>query len=114
MRIRVTVPGEAPENAVLVHESAIGTDLGGKFVLEVNDKNIVEQRPVELGRLPDAGMRVIEKGLGAQEKYIVNGLQRARPGLPVNPQMEETPEPESQPAAAAAGTSQPAQVPTRE
>ena len=34
-------------------------------------------------------MRVIEEGLSADELYVVNGLLRARPGLPVSPQIQE-------------------------
>jgi RND family efflux transporter MFP subunit len=86
--IRVRVPGSTNENAVLVRESAIGTDLGGKYVFVVDDQNIVEHRPVRLGSL-EGGWRVIEEGLRPDERYILNGLQRARPGLPVTPKLEE-------------------------
>ena len=72
---------------MLVSERALGTDLGGKYVLVVGGDNIVEQRPVTIGSLID-GMRVIEEGLTGDERYIVNGLQRARPGLPVSPKMQ--------------------------
>jgi hypothetical protein len=37
-------------------------------------------------------MRVIEKGIDANNWVVVNGLQRARPGAPVTPkQTEELP-----------------------
>ena len=65
-------------------------------VLVVDEENIVEQRHVELGTLKK-GLRVIKKGLAADEKYIIKGIQRARPGLPVDPQEGETPAP-SEPA----------------
>jgi RND family efflux transporter MFP subunit len=86
--VRVRVPGEVIQGAVLVSERAIGTDLGGKYVLVVGDDNVVEHRRVKLGQLHD-GMRVILEGLGPDDRYIVNGLQRARPGLPVTPVTEE-------------------------
>lgn len=82
---RVKVPLEEIKNAINVDEQAIGTDLGGRYLLVVGEKNIVEQRPVVVGPLIN-GMRVIREGLKADEQYIVEGLQRARPGLPVNPQ----------------------------
>ncbi len=85
--VRVRLSAGIRENAVLVSERALGTDLGGKYVLVVGGDNIVEQRPVTIGSLID-GMRVIEEGLTGDERYIVNGLQRARPGLPVNPKMQ--------------------------
>ena len=82
---RIRVPTVLREDAVLVDERAIGTDLGGKFVLVVGDGDVVELRHVQLGQLESDGMRVILEGLAAGERYIVNGLQRARPGLPVTP-----------------------------
>ena len=86
--VRVRFPGETQKDAVLVSEEAIGTDLGGKYVLVVGKDNIVDQRHVELGTLVD-GMRVIRKGLGPDEEYIIKGIQRARPGLPVRPETDE-------------------------
>ncbi len=81
---RIRVPGPVQEGALLVSPAAIGTDLGGKYLLLVGDDNIVELRHVEVGAL-DGELRVITSGLGAHDRYIVNGLQRARPGLPVTP-----------------------------
>jgi multidrug efflux pump subunit AcrA (membrane-fusion protein) len=86
--VRVRIPGRLIEGAVLVSERAIGTDLGGKYVLVVNDENVVEHRRVTLGQLHE-GLRVIEDGLAANERYITKGLQRARPGLPVTPKMAD-------------------------
>ena len=85
--VRIRVPTLLLEGALLVNERAIGTDLGGKFLLIVGDGDVVELRHVELGRLEE-GMRVILAGLEPGERYIINGLQRARPGLPVTPKME--------------------------
>ena len=82
---RLRVPVGTEQNAVLAEENAIGTDLGGKFVLVVGDDNVVELRHVVLGALQSDGMRVVREGLATNERYIVNGLQRARPGLPVTP-----------------------------
>jgi multidrug efflux pump subunit AcrA (membrane-fusion protein) len=45
----------------------------------VNDKEVVEQRPVKIGADVN-GMRVIEDGLKADDRVVVNGIQRARPG----------------------------------
>ncbi|MDP8249207.1 MAG: efflux RND transporter periplasmic adaptor subunit [Candidatus Tritonobacter lacicola] len=88
MFARVRVPAEVASDALLVHEKAIGTDLGGKYLYIVKSDNTVEQHRVELGPL-DGEMRVISEGIKKGERYIVNGLQFARPGLPVTPKKEE-------------------------
>jgi RND family efflux transporter MFP subunit len=82
-RIRATLGKQ--ENALLVPERALGSDQQGRFVLVVNDQNIVEYRPVKIGSKVD-GMRVIENGITDHDRVIVNGLQRARPGGTVDPQ----------------------------
>lgn len=86
--VRVRVPMGDPEQKLLVEERAISTDQRGDYVLVVNEKNIVEYRPVELGTV-DSGMRVIEQGLKPDETIVINGLQSARPGSEVNPELGE-------------------------
>jgi RND family efflux transporter MFP subunit len=83
VRIRA-MPGK-PVDRLLVPERALGTDQTGDYVFVVNEQNKVEQRSVKLGSLVD-GLRVIEQGLEASDRVVVNGLQRARPGAIVAPQ----------------------------
>ena len=94
-RIRVPVGREA--NAILVPEVAFGFDQLGRYVLVVNDKNVVERRQVTVGP-EENGMIVIDSGLKADERVIVNGLQRAIPGREVSPEVQqaETPAPVGQ------------------
>ncbi|WP_197999945.1 efflux RND transporter periplasmic adaptor subunit [Gimesia alba] len=80
--VRVRVPGSPIPGALLVHDVAIGTDLAGKYLLIVGKDNIVEKRQIEIGQVQD-NLRVVLKGLKPGEKYIYEGLQRARPGRPV-------------------------------
>jgi RND family efflux transporter MFP subunit len=88
--VRVRVPIGKPHRAVLVSDRAIVTDQRQKYVLRVNQQNVVEYLPVTLGARRD-GLRVIEKGLDPESRIIVKGLQRARRGEPVTPkQAEET------------------------
>lgn len=89
--VRVRVPIGDSYQALLVSEVAIGTDQGQKYVLAVNDQNIVDKRFVKPGPLQDDGLRVIASGLKPGESIVVNGLQRARPGKPVTPQRVEMP-----------------------
>jgi multidrug efflux pump subunit AcrA (membrane-fusion protein) len=84
----VRVPVGDKYQALLVPERAIGTDQGQKYLLVVNDKNVVEYRAVKPGRLHD-GLRAIQDGLKSGEVIIVTGIQRARPGVTVNPQRTE-------------------------
>jgi RND family efflux transporter MFP subunit len=81
---RIRMPTAMLVDAVLIRESAVGTDLGGKYVYVVGDGDMVEQRYIQLG--PKEGpMIVAASGLEHGERYIINGIQRARPGLPVTP-----------------------------
>jgi RND family efflux transporter MFP subunit len=82
MFVRIRAALGDPRPRVLVEERAIGADQRGDFVLVVNDRDLVEYRPVKLGTKSD-GMRIVLEGLQANEWIIVNGLQRARPGSPV-------------------------------
>ena len=81
---RVRVPVGTTKDALLVPDLAVGTDQRGEYLLVVNDKNEVEYRSVKLGPL-ERDMRVIENGVSPSDRIIVEGLQRARPGLTVSP-----------------------------
>jgi RND family efflux transporter MFP subunit len=81
-RIRLLDRGQ--HDAVLVNDSAIGTDQTVRYVLVVGAGNKVEYRPVQLGPVID-GLRVVQSGLAAGENVVVNGLQRVRPGAQVQP-----------------------------
>jgi RND family efflux transporter MFP subunit len=87
--VRVKVIGAEIENAVVIPEVAVGSDLGGRYVMVVAEGNIAERRYVELGNLQDDGTVHITSGLDGSETVIVNGLLFARPGMPVTPLTEE-------------------------
>ncbi len=87
----VRVPGRPIDNAILIEQQAVATDLDGKYVLIVQHDNIVERRRVTLG--PQVGKQVVVlDGLKPDERYVVVGLQKARPGQPVQP-IETTKQP---------------------
>lgn len=81
---RVKLMGSGQYNALLINDSAIGTDQNLKYVLVVGAGNKVEYRPVKLGPIID-GLRVVTDGLAAGETIIVSGLQRVRPGSAITP-----------------------------
>jgi RND family efflux transporter MFP subunit len=87
MFARAQIPGSAPYEALLVPDAAIGTEQARKFVLVVGPDNVVSQKYVTLGDLVD-DLRVIKSGLEADDRVIVNGLMRARPGGKVTPQQQ--------------------------
>ena len=85
---RIQMPIGQNPSALLIPEVALGSDQLGRYVLVVNDKNVVERRGVKLGQLFGT-QRVIEEGLNGDERIIVNGLLRAIPGREVKPVMQE-------------------------
>jgi RND family efflux transporter MFP subunit len=93
MFARIRVPGSPAYSALLVPDVAIGTEQIRKFVLTVDAEDTVRQKYVTLGQVAD-GLRVIKEGLDADDRVIVNGLLRARPGQKVTPQTQpSTPAP---------------------
>ena len=81
---RVRLIGSAPYEALLIPDVAIATDQSRKIVFVVKPDDTVEARPVTLGPL-DEGLRVIREGLKAEDRIIVDGIQRARVGAKVVP-----------------------------
>jgi multidrug efflux system membrane fusion protein len=81
---RVRLVGSGPYEALLLPDTAVATDQSRKIVFVVKDDNTVEAKPVTLGPLDD-GLRVIREGLKAEDRVIVDGLQRARVGAKVTP-----------------------------
>ncbi|WFU55681.1 efflux RND transporter periplasmic adaptor subunit [Bradyrhizobium pachyrhizi] len=94
--VRVRVPFEKQNKALLVPDVAIGSDQAGRYVLIVNAENVVEQRKVTTGPL-DEGLRVIESGLKPDDRIVTAGLLRAIPGQKVDPQVQKA---DAAPAAA--------------
>lgn len=81
---RVRLIGSAPYEALLLPDTAIATDQSRKIVFVVKDDDTVEARTVEPGPLDD-GLRVIRTGLKAEDRVIIDGIQRARIGAKVSP-----------------------------
>ena len=74
--------------AMLVPEAALLSDQQGRFALIVNDKDEVETRRVRIGTL-DGTLRVVEEGLEADDRVVVLGVLKARPGSKVTPKTQE-------------------------
>jgi RND family efflux transporter MFP subunit len=70
------------KNAILVPDLAVQRDMSGPYVLVVTAENKVESRYIKRGALVGAN-RIVEEGLAADERVVVEGIQRARPGIEV-------------------------------
>ena len=92
--VRMRLSEGKPYPAVLVQDQAVGTDLDKRFVYVVGENKAVAYRAVTLGPLVD-GLRVVRNGLEPDEVVLVNGLQRVRPGVPVDAKLQPM-EPASQ------------------
>jgi RND family efflux transporter MFP subunit len=86
MFVRVRIPKGPQLSAMLIPDRAVLRDQDRRYVLVVDDKNVVQYRSVEIGEIQPGGLRVILSGLAAGEWVISDGVQRARPGSPVTPQ----------------------------
>ena len=83
---RIRLGGGAEREAVLIAEKAVGTDQAKRFVLVVDKDSKAEYREVKTGATQN-GLIIVDAGLQAGERIVVNGLQRVRPGAPVAPQI---------------------------
>jgi RND family efflux transporter MFP subunit len=81
---RVRVPLETGVDALLVPDAALGADQAGRYLRVVGNDHVVEQKHVTIGPMHGT-FRVIESGLAADDRVIVDGLQRAVPGEKVDP-----------------------------
>ncbi|ABE56357.1 secretion protein HlyD [Shewanella denitrificans OS217] len=83
---KIRLAGSASYDGVLIDDKAIGTDLSSKYVLLVTDTNQLEYRPVTLGEKVH-GLRIVTQGLTAKDRIVINGMQKVRPGMQVEPNM---------------------------
>jgi multidrug efflux system membrane fusion protein len=88
MFVTVQLLGRGPYEALLLPDEAIGADQSQAFVYVVGADNVVARRTIDVGRAEGA-FRVIEAGLAAADRVVVNGLQRVRPGVTVTPQLAD-------------------------
>jgi multidrug efflux system membrane fusion protein len=82
---RIRLAGSDEYMALMLPDTAIASDQTNRFVYTVGEDGSVAYKPVTLGPIFD-GLRVIRSGVAASDWVIVNGIQRARPGVKVTPQ----------------------------
>jgi membrane fusion protein (multidrug efflux system) len=80
-KIRIPIPAE---DAIIVPQRCV-VELQGQYsVMVVNSENKVESRSVVPG-MKNGDLWVIDEGLNAGEKIIIDGLQKVRNGSEVDP-----------------------------
>jgi multidrug efflux pump subunit AcrA (membrane-fusion protein) len=80
------MPSSNPYDAVLIPESAIVTDQSNRIVMTVDEEGTVVPRPIRPGPTYPGDLRIVREGLTGEERIIINGLVRARPGGKVTPE----------------------------
>lgn len=85
---RVQLKGRGPFKTLLIPDEAIGNDQSKKFVMIVVQGDVAQRRFVEIGRLYD-GLREITAGLEPNDRVIIGGALKARPGAVVKPNLTE-------------------------
>ncbi|MFT7005755.1 MAG: membrane fusion protein (multidrug efflux system) [Colwellia sp.] len=82
--VTLITESQQKETMSMIPQAAVQANQQGKFVLVVDQSNTVKQRHVILGRRINA-MWIVEEGLEAGEQVIIEGLQKVRVGVTVNP-----------------------------
>jgi len=80
---RLRLPGSGEYAAILLADEAIGSDQSQKFVYVIDGEGKAQYRTVKIGPLVD-GLRVVREGVAPEDRVVVAGLQRVRPGLKVD------------------------------
>ncbi len=84
----VSLRSGEPIARMLLPESAIGTDLVGRYVLVLSKDNISQYRKVTVGEMVGK-MQIILSGLSPEDRVVIEGLHKATPGKKVTPIMKE-------------------------
>jgi RND family efflux transporter MFP subunit len=96
---RIRIPGSLEYDAILVPEAAIVTDQSRKQLMVLGPDNKVEPRVIRPGPSQPGSLRIVRRGLSPEDRIVIGGLLRARPGTVVAPK-EGAVEPEPAPSPA--------------
>lgn len=83
--VTVIVEAVQPVALLTVPRAAVLTDQRGNFVYVIGAENKAERRSIRTGTQSTPELTVIAEGVKEGEQVVVEGLQRVRPGAPVNP-----------------------------
>lgn len=88
--VTVSLSQGAPQPVLVVPQAAIQEDQSGKFVLTVDQANMVAVAPITVGQQLETDW-VVTGGLDESQRVIVQGLQKVRPGMTVAPTVAAAP-----------------------
>src|SRR6516225_9791472 len=88
--VRVIIEEKGGDKVVVIPQSAVAIDQIGSYVFVVGQDNKVEQRRVRVGTVRE-GLAVVDQGVEAGERVVVQGQQRVRAGMTVAPQQSPSP-----------------------
>jgi membrane fusion protein (multidrug efflux system) len=88
--VRARIEAGVRSRGMLIPQRAVTVSPQGASVMVVNDSNVVDNRPVSVGDLRGGSWEVLQ-GLSEGDRVIVDGLQQARPGQPVQVAASEAP-----------------------
>jgi multidrug efflux system membrane fusion protein len=98
---RVRLMGAQPRSALLIHDQAVLTDQDRKYVWTIGEGNVAVRKDIVPGESVD-GLRVVEEGLVAGDRIVVNGVRKIFfPGQPLAPREVPMDAPMTPPPAAA-------------
>ncbi len=81
---RIVVQRGDEEMLLMIPQQSVLADMQGRYVYVVDDSDVVVRRNVSLGRRQGVNWTV-ESGIDEGERVIVNGIQKVRPGMQVEP-----------------------------
>lgn len=94
----IRIPGSPEYDAILIPDEAIVSDQARKLVLTVAADGTVTPKEIRPGPR-EMGLRIVRRGLGAEDRIIIEGLMRARPGAKVAAEEGRVTPPEPTPPA---------------
>ena len=83
---RVRIPVSKAKPVMMLPDAAIASDQARKIVFVVGDDGTVGVKPITLGPRVEGGLRIVREGLDPNDRVVINGLMRVRPGAKVTPE----------------------------
>lgn len=83
----VDLPYGTADNAILIRDASISSDQSGSFVYLVNDSNKVVKTNITPGELVDDTLRIVEKGMTPDSRYVTKALLKVRDGMTIDPKL---------------------------